>query len=121
MRHILFAFFFLSFLLLCYSCKRSSVSTYPILLTADSILWSNPDSALLLLEQIPAPKKLKGADRALYALLLTQARYKCCVLLKNDSLIQIAVDYYEGSGRKEQLGKSFGMRACGKKRISTGY
>lgn len=49
MRHILFAFFFLSFLLLCYSCKRSSVSTYPILLTADSILWSNPDSALLLL------------------------------------------------------------------------
>lgn len=112
MRHILFAFFFLSFLLLCYSCKRSSISTYPILLTADSILWSNPDSALLLLEQIPAPEKLKGADRALYALLLTQARYKCCVLLKNDSLLQIAVDYYEGSGRKEQLGKSYFYLGC---------
>lgn len=112
MRHILFAFFFLSFLLLCYSCKRSSVSTYPILLTADSILWSNPDSALLLLEQIPAPEKLKGADRALYALLLTQARYKCCVLLKNDSLIRLAVDYYEDSKESERLAKSYFYLGC---------
>ena len=34
------------------------------------------DSALLLLEQIPHPEKLRGKQRADYVLLLTQARYK---------------------------------------------
>lgn len=35
-----------------------------------------PDSALLLLEQIPHPEELRGKQRADYALLLTQARDK---------------------------------------------
>ncbi len=104
--------FCLGILLLCHSCRREKAATYPTLLTADSIMWTNPDSALLLLEQIPSPQDLRGADRALYALLLTQARYKSCVLLKNDSLIRIAVDYYEGSREQELLAKSYFYRGC---------
>ena len=42
------------------------------------------DSALLLLEQIPHPEKLRGKQRADYVLLLTQARDK------NLSLIHIS-------------------------------
>lgn len=113
MKYTLLALSFcLGILLLCYSCRREKAATYPTLLTADSIMWTNPDSALLLLEQIPSPQDLRGADRALYALLLTQARYKSCVLLKNDSLIRIAVDYYEGSREQELLAKSYFYRGC---------
>ncbi|WP_418698868.1 tetratricopeptide repeat protein [Bacteroides sp.] len=104
--------FCLGILLLCHSCRRETVATYPALFTADSIMWADSDSALLLLEQIPSPQDLRGADRALYALLLTQARYKSCVLLRNDSLIRIAVDYYEGSRERELLAKSYFYWGC---------
>ena len=54
----------------------------------------SPDSALSILESISSPQKLSRADRALYALLLTQARHKNYVPLDDDSLIKTAVDYY---------------------------
>lgn len=88
MRHLLYIFCFCSGLVfLCHSCRREIASVYPALLSADSMMWSNPDSALLVLEQIPDSRELRGEERALYALLLTQARYKSCVLLENDSLL----------------------------------
>lgn len=60
-----------------------------------------PDSALLLLEQIPHPEKFRGKQRADYALLLTQARDKNYLdSLQSDSLIKIAVDYYKDDGVK---------------------
>ena len=102
MKHSLFVFCLLEvFIGLCYSCKKETSSKCPILLTADSLMWMNPDTALLLLEQFPVPQELKGADRAFYALLMTQARYKTCKSLENDSLIKIAVDYYKGTKDKE--------------------
>ncbi|UVQ98668.1 tetratricopeptide repeat protein [Bacteroides caccae] len=54
----------------------------------------SPNSALSILESISSPQKLSRADRALYALLLTQARHKNYVPLDDDSLIKAAVDYY---------------------------
>ena len=54
-----------------------------------------PDSALITLEGIEEPLKMKKADRAFYALLLTQAHEKNEITHTDDSLIQIAVDYYE--------------------------
>ena len=75
-------------------------------------MWSNPDSALLVLEQIPDSRELRGEERALYALLLTQARYKSCVLLENDSLIQIAVDYYDGGRKQERLAQAYFYWGC---------
>lgn len=53
-----------------------------------------PDSALSILESITYPQKMPRADRALYALLLTQARHKNYIALEDDSLIKTAVDYY---------------------------
>lgn len=61
-------------------------------------MQSRPDSSLYLLEQIPDPQKIKKGNQALYCLLLTQARYKNYILLQNDSLISLAIDYY-GSKR----------------------
>ena len=56
------------------SCSSSVKS--PLLLSADSLMEIYPDSALSILESISSPQKLPCADRALYALLLTQARHK---------------------------------------------
>lgn len=113
MKNILFVFcFLLGIVSLCQSCKKESLLARPSLLVADSLMWTHPDSSLRLLEQMASPEKLKGADRALYALLLTQARYKNCVLLKNDSLIRIAVRYYEKSKDKERLAESYFYLGC---------
>ncbi|MEY8721120.1 hypothetical protein AALN73_08155 [Bacteroides stercorirosoris] len=65
-----------------------------------------PDSALLLLNQIPQSEKLQGKECADYALLLTQARDKNCLdSLQSDSLIKLAVDYYQDSDDKVRGGK----------------
>lgn len=113
MKHSLFVFCLLEvFIGLCYSCKKETSSKCPILLTVDSLMWMNPDTALLLLEQFPVPQDLKGADRAFYALLMTQARYKTCKSLENDSLIKIAVDYYKGTKDKEKLAESHFYWGC---------
>ena len=74
------------------SCSSSVKS--PLLLSADSLMEIYPDSALSILESISSPQKLPRADRALYALLLTQARHKNYIALEDDSLIKTAVDYY---------------------------
>ncbi len=81
------------------SCS-SSVKN-PLLLCADSLMEARPDSALFILESISSPQKLPRADRALYALLLTQAKYKNYIPLENDSLIKTAVEYY--GDRKKSL------------------
>lgn len=66
----------------------------------------HPDSALLLLNQIPHPENLHGKQSADYALLLTQARDKNFLdSLQSDSLIKIAVDYYQDSDDKIKAGK----------------
>ena len=75
------------------SCYSPSVKN-PLLLCADSLMETCPDSALSILESITCPQKMPRADRALYALLLTQARHKNYIALEDDSLIKTAVDYY---------------------------
>ena len=75
------------------SCSSPSVKNQ-LLLCADSLMETYPDSALSILESITYPQKMPRADRALYALLLTQARHKNYIALEDDSLIKTAVDYY---------------------------
>ncbi len=66
-----------------------------------------PDSALLLLNQLPHPERLYGKQCADYALLLTQARDKNFLdSLQSDSLIKLAVDYYQDSDDKVRAGKA---------------
>ena len=83
------------------SCSSSVKS--PLLLSADSLMEIYPDSALSILESISSPQKLPRADRALYALLLTQARHKNYIALGDDSLIKTAVEYY-GDKKKSVRG-----------------
>ena len=86
------------------SCSSSVKS--PLLLSADSLMEIYPDSALSILESISSPQKLPCADRALYALLLTQARHKNYIALGDDSLIKTAVEYYGDKKKSVRAAKA---------------
>lgn len=81
------------------------------LLQADSLMWTQPDSAMTILQSVGS-KKLKGESQALYGLLMTQARSCCHLSIENDSLIRHAVNYY--STRPDSLRKSWALYYWGK-------
>ena len=65
------------------------------LVQADSLMNLHPDSALNMLESISTDSLKTKADRAYHPLLLTQARDKNYIVQTDDSLIQVAVRYYD--------------------------
>ena len=73
---------------------------------AESLMYTHPDSALTLLQAIPNPEQLTGKAQADYALLLTQAKSRNRIYATSDSLIRIAVDYYQHSGEMGQKAKT---------------
>lgn len=64
------------------------------LLCADEMMEKMPDSALKVMESIDPKRVSGGSQRARYALLLTQARYKNFIDETDDSLISVAVRHY---------------------------
>ena len=80
---------------------------YDSRLTAiDSIIDVSPDSALAELRALDY-KSLSGSDnRAYYALLLTQARYKCYDSIPSTDTIEIAVARFTSNGDREKLTRS---------------
>lgn len=64
---------------------------------AELTMFSCPDSALYWLQGIQNPKELGEKLGAKYALLLTQAQYRNYISVENDSLLQIAYQYYSHS------------------------
>lgn len=85
---------------------------YALLVRADSIMQSMPDSALRILEAIN-PYELKEKDnQAYYALLLTQARDKNYIVQTDDSLIRIAVDHYNFTGDVHKQAKAYFYLGC---------
>ncbi|MGN1246484.1 MAG: hypothetical protein ACI4UN_07605, partial [Muribaculaceae bacterium] len=78
----------------------------PRLTAIDSIIDAHPDSALAELRAL-GYKSLTGSDnRAYYALLLTQARYKCYDSIPSTDTIEIAVTHFTSNGDREKLTRS---------------
>ena len=82
--------------------RRSSVDEKMDL--ADSLMMSKPDSALVVLENIPA-SSVKGKEAAArYALLKSIALDKNCIDTTTFDVLQPAIDYYIKNGSpNEQL------------------
>ncbi len=78
------------------------------LAAADSLMQSNPDTVLEIVEPI-CPDSLSAAcDRAYHALLLTQARYRCYITATNDSDINRALAYYRAHPKeREKLTRAY--------------
>ena len=65
---------------------------------AEALMNEYPDSALQLLRALPVADMQQTSNRARYALLYSQALDKNYIDETNDSLINIAVDYYRTTG-----------------------
>lgn len=76
------------------------------LVLADSLVENRPDSAYVILRSVNPDSLSGGENRALYSLLMSQAMYKCNVRAKNDSLINIAVDYYKSTDNRANYARS---------------
>ena len=62
---------------------------------AEQLLWTHPDSALFQLKRTPLEGPLSPHVRARHALLTVQARSRMRIPATSDSLIRIALDYYQ--------------------------
>lgn len=76
---------------------RPSQPVRPELLLADSLMQTAPDSSLHILQRLEKSREFTGQERALYALLLTQARIENKLPVESDSLIRIATGYFDQS------------------------
>jgi tetratricopeptide (TPR) repeat protein len=84
------------------SCRRTDV--HDALVRAEALMESDPHAARAVLDSLNLQSSIfnfQSRDAALYALLRTQADYKCRVRLTSDSLPLIATSYY-GTRRKTQ-------------------
>ena len=94
-------------ILLVHSCSERDVAVELQLTMADSLMFVSPDSSLSMLSSIePLSRNFNSRDKARYALLMTQARARNYVKATDDSLINIAIDYYSATNDKERLGWS---------------
>jgi len=71
-------------------CEKSSLWIQQ----AERLVWSQPDSALLLLSRIETPYLLEGKGKADYWRVRSRAHYATGRAMNNDSLILYALDYY---------------------------
>lgn len=84
-------------LLLCLVACSSRTNITPLLSEAEEYMNEKPDSAYLLLKQVESPDLLPKDQNALWCLLYTQAMDKLALPHTSDSLIQVAVDYFENT------------------------
>lgn len=96
--------------LLC-SCS-ARYTTHETILKAENLLYTQADSAYRLLSAISHPELLPRADYAAWCLHYTHARYKLYLDINSDSLIQIAVNYYDKSRLKKYSGTSYYLLGC---------
>ena len=85
-----------------FSCKmqqRGGGALPMELVQAENIMYENPDSALRILQGMKIPTE--GEAHATWAVLLTQARYKCYVD-QTDSLVNIAYDFFMKSNNVQR-------------------
>lgn len=88
---ILVLLLLLTFLNACHSARTEHAS----LSRAEQIMNAHPDSALSLLENIRQPEVLSAEEYATWCLLLTQAQDKNYGEHTSDSVINVAVEYFE--------------------------
>ncbi len=98
MRRLLYISLFFLLFSVVMSCSRSVDRR---LVHADSLMWTNPDSSLAILNTINRDSLQGDENQAYYALLLTQAQFRCNIPLTSDTLISKAVDYYSDNHNRE--------------------
>ena len=65
-------------------------------------MQSHPDSSLVILQEIDRKELKTESQRAFYSLLISEALDRNSILIKSDSLITPAIDYYKTHGSADQ-------------------
>jgi len=94
-------------LLVLTACTRTS--RHPQLVAADSLLLTQPDSALTLLRSMSFTDK---ADRMYHYLLLADACNKCYDTLPSDSILHEVTDYYDRHGSANEQVRAHYLLGC---------
>ena len=105
---------FWGILLICFffvSCQVHYTRNKTIL-EAEKIMFTATDSSFRLLSSIQQPEKMSKADYAAWCLNYTYAYLKLNKVIKSDSLIRIALNYYENSRLKKQSGTAYYLLGC---------
>ena len=76
------------------------------LVDADSLLSVRPDSAWQVLQEVSLADLRDEGEQAWYALLQTEAAVRGGHSLSGDSLIRVAVDYYDRKGDVEMQARA---------------
>ncbi len=106
MRRLLIALF--SAIFLCPSCVFSGFNAE--LLDVESYIQERPDSALSVLESMDLQYLKSPKDKALHALLHAMALDKNFVNVSDDSLANVALQYFENRGPKKYTSRSLYYR-----------
>lgn len=102
---------FLSIIFFLIACSEQQSDNKQLILV-DSLMQSQPDSALNILRGISMENFATQADSAYYALLLTQARDKNYIVQTDDSLIRYAVAYYDKTNDVRMQAKAHYYWGC---------
>jgi len=105
------------FLMLCLMAGCMRTSRHPQLVAVDSLLVSQPDSALALLrQQLPSFGGTEGgsssSDRMYYYLLLADACNKCYDTLPSDSIMHEVADFYDAHGTANEQLRAHYLLGC---------
>lgn len=90
------------FLFLGVSCRFQAQKVEPILKSAEALLETHPDSALVLLNEIANPQSLRKSLYYHYFLVQIQAKYKSDQDITADSLVFTIRDYYADKNNIEK-------------------
>ncbi len=88
---------YISFILalLLVACNNPSTLEVSKFTEIESIMEEHPDSALVLLQNMQVPSNTHKKEYATYHLLLTQALDKNFIVPESDSIINLALDYFD--------------------------
>lgn len=80
------------------SCSRREVTLVPEIRQVEALMWEQPDSALSLLKTMEKPSSSDKLNEAAWCLLMTQALDRNYIRHTSDSLISVALNYFENHG-----------------------
>lgn len=106
MKNVITTFICLSFFVLGVSCQFQAKKVEPSLQQAESLLESQPDSALVILNEISNPLSLRKSLYYEYYLLQIQAKYKNYQDITADTLVFEIRDYYANKDNIEKAALS---------------
>ena len=93
-----------------YGCYNTNLNSQLVLI--DSLLLNElPDSAYSLVCKMDK-SQLNDENLAYYHLLLAQSQYKAYIPIKSDSVINLALDYYQKTDNKDKLARTFYYKGC---------